>query len=513
MANNSILIVDDTPVNLKLVRVLLSRQGFDVRTANTAEEALEVAQSFHPNLVLADIQLPGMDGLEMTRRLKSDPATRQTIVLALTAFAMKGDEQKAFAAGCDGYITKPIDTRTFPALIRKYLSRDAGTANGVTPTPTAADDRNGVPLRDLQQTFLSEAIGHSGRLIGTLGSGLDQAQALVMAHRWAGTAGSIGYPEISRHARELETQLAQNGAASQAKTREALVHLARLFAEGLEELSGGGTKTTPSLPAAPLPDLSSPDLMKALAGKRFALVGFASEEAAKLSQGLSRLQAFSRELGGGAAIPDSETLRPYDLVLLSVPPAMSSIPQWNKPVVLVGPRDILLRLAQPAQANSEDFLFTPWTVEDAILRSYFVMSRAAQTPVAQRPAAGREKRRIVVADDDSTIRALVEASLQNSGLECRSAGDGDEALEMIRKWQPDAAVLDVNMPSLNGFQVLSSLRNDPLTKGVRVILLTALQRETDVIRGFGLGADDYVIKPFSPMELIARLKRLLGNQP
>jgi CheY-like chemotaxis protein len=121
MTPDSILIVDDTPVNLKLVRVLLSRQGFQVRTAESAEEALQLISEFRPKLVLADIQLPGMDGLEMTRRLKSDPATRDTIVLALTAFAMKGDEKKAFDAGCDGYITKPIDTRTFPSLIRGYL--------------------------------------------------------------------------------------------------------------------------------------------------------------------------------------------------------------------------------------------------------------------------------------------------------------------------------------------------------------------------------------------------------
>src|SRR5690242_8345845 len=122
MASDSVLIVDDTPVNLKLVKVLLARHGFDVRTASTAEEALEVARSFRPRLVLADIQLPGMDGLEMTRRLKSDPITRETVVLALTAFAMKGDEQRAFEAGCDGYITKPIDTRTLPSLIRQHLS-------------------------------------------------------------------------------------------------------------------------------------------------------------------------------------------------------------------------------------------------------------------------------------------------------------------------------------------------------------------------------------------------------
>jgi CheY-like chemotaxis protein len=121
LTSRSILVVDDVPGNLTLVRVVLSRQGFEVHTAATAEEALEMARTIHPRLILADIRLPGMDGLEMTRRLKADPETMDIVVVAVTAFAMKGDEQKALDAGCDGYITKPIDVNTFPTLIRQYL--------------------------------------------------------------------------------------------------------------------------------------------------------------------------------------------------------------------------------------------------------------------------------------------------------------------------------------------------------------------------------------------------------
>jgi two-component system, cell cycle response regulator DivK len=117
----SILIVDDVPTNLELMRMLLSRLGHQVYTACTGEEALEIAQKIRPRLVLADIVLPGMDGLEMTRQLKSAPETQNTVVLAVTALAMKGDEQKALEAGCDGYITKPIDVKMFSALIQKYL--------------------------------------------------------------------------------------------------------------------------------------------------------------------------------------------------------------------------------------------------------------------------------------------------------------------------------------------------------------------------------------------------------
>lgn len=121
MAGEAILVVDDNPVNLKLVRVLLTGEGYEVRTAANAEDALAMLESFTPRLILMDIQLPGMDGLTLTRRLKADPATKGTIIVGLTAYAMKGDEERVLEAGCEGYVAKPIDTRTFPALVARYL--------------------------------------------------------------------------------------------------------------------------------------------------------------------------------------------------------------------------------------------------------------------------------------------------------------------------------------------------------------------------------------------------------
>lgn len=131
MPGEPILIVDDNPVNLKLVRVLLAGAGYNARSASDAEEALEMLRDFRPRLILMDIQLPGMDGLELTRRLKANPDTRDIVVLALTAYAMKGDDKKMLEAGCDGYISKPVDTRTLPATIAEYLNR--GKEPGVNP--------------------------------------------------------------------------------------------------------------------------------------------------------------------------------------------------------------------------------------------------------------------------------------------------------------------------------------------------------------------------------------------
>src|SRR5262245_47742426 len=119
-----ILIVDDNPQNLKLLRVLLSDgPAFDVRTAVDAESALQVLETFRPQLILMDLQLPGMDGLELTRRLKKDPVHRDVVVIAVTAYAMNGDEERAVQAGCDAYLKKPIDGGALPGLVAEHLGR------------------------------------------------------------------------------------------------------------------------------------------------------------------------------------------------------------------------------------------------------------------------------------------------------------------------------------------------------------------------------------------------------
>jgi two-component system cell cycle response regulator len=117
-----ILIVDDNPSNTKLMSFLLDRRGYDVRTAANADEALGTLTDFFPRLILMDLQMPGVDGFELTRRLKADERYRDVVIIAVTAYAMKGDERRALEAGCDGYITKPVDTRAFPALVEGWLS-------------------------------------------------------------------------------------------------------------------------------------------------------------------------------------------------------------------------------------------------------------------------------------------------------------------------------------------------------------------------------------------------------
>jgi CheY-like chemotaxis protein len=117
-----ILVVDDNPANATLLTFLLEEEGYQALAVSDAQQALARLESFEPVLILMDIQLPGMDGLELTRRLKANERWRNVLIVALTAYAMKGDEERARAAGCDAYISKPIDTRTLPARIAELLA-------------------------------------------------------------------------------------------------------------------------------------------------------------------------------------------------------------------------------------------------------------------------------------------------------------------------------------------------------------------------------------------------------
>jgi two-component system cell cycle response regulator DivK len=118
-----ILVVEDNPANMMLARVLLESAGHTVLAATDAEAGLMLAKQELPNLILMDIQLPGMDGLEVTALLKRDDATSGIPIIALTALAMKGDEERIRAAGCDGYIAKPLRYHAFLATIAAQLAR------------------------------------------------------------------------------------------------------------------------------------------------------------------------------------------------------------------------------------------------------------------------------------------------------------------------------------------------------------------------------------------------------
>jgi two-component system cell cycle response regulator DivK len=128
MSRPLILIVDDNPENLKLAIAILSPQGYDLRTASDGVQALKLVESLQPVLVLLDLQLPGLDGLSVARQLKANARCSQIPILALTAYAMKGDDTKALAAGCDSYLTKPVDKHVLRSTVAALLAKGVSAA-------------------------------------------------------------------------------------------------------------------------------------------------------------------------------------------------------------------------------------------------------------------------------------------------------------------------------------------------------------------------------------------------
>jgi two-component system cell cycle response regulator DivK len=116
-----ILVVEDQEDNRRILRDLLTASGFDLIEAGTGEEGVAAAAREKPDLILMDIQLPGLDGYEATRQIRANPDLKQTPIIAVTSYALSGDDKKAYAAGCDGYVTKPFSPRQLLAKIKEYL--------------------------------------------------------------------------------------------------------------------------------------------------------------------------------------------------------------------------------------------------------------------------------------------------------------------------------------------------------------------------------------------------------
>lgn len=461
-----------------------------MRTASSAEEALELLRGYLPALVLADIQLPGMDGLEMTRRIKSDPRTRGITVVALTAFAMKGDEQKALDAGCDGYITKPIDTRTLGGRIRQYLdahghSRAADSA----PPGREAEIVSDAEMQDLRRRFLEEGQERTRQFLLDLEGAFDPDAVSRTVHQWVGSAGLLGYPAISRAAREVEVLLAERPLDT-GQLRDSLTALALAISSPVEA-------------QAPVPEA----ILRVLSGKIVALVGVPASEAERLCVALESTMArpvfFELDQPPGcAAVEACDAI----VVYIGLNTAGSqwlhpSSPVAAKPLIFVGSRDHLLSLDPRMQARSE-LLMDSWQPEEALVRLSIVLSRPPATAAhARRPPAGRPIR-VLVASGDPMAVTLVRTAAEYSGMECVEAPDAASTLDLLRSHSPDVAVLDMSVP-------LETIRQEAIP--VPILLLTARNHVPELLRAISLGAGDYVVKPFSPLELIARIQRLVSQ--
>jgi CheY-like chemotaxis protein/HPt (histidine-containing phosphotransfer) domain-containing protein len=503
MGGETILIVEDVPESLKFAAGVLRGAGYKVQIASSAEQALSALRFLQPQLILVDFMLPGMNGLELTARVKQDARLRNTLVVALTALAMPEEAERARQVGCVGYLTKPIDARTLAASVREYL--DLGKDAPFTPAAAAvrtvqlevptADSIDGIPeaeLAELRDSFLKGGRGLSRQMLVNLDGQFDEAKVQRTVHQWTGTAGLLGFPAIAHRAREVETVL-RTPPWTAARLRGPVTNLARAFHH----------------PTTVLSEPPSPSVERELAGRRVALIGLSGDEAERMCAALEQVGAKPRLFEADQS-PYVEAVSHCHVVLVHARPgalgcrwlAPETIALPAQPAIFLGQAEHLLSLEPKVLARACGLLLEGSLPEEAWMRLRVAVSHWA--PALPR-AAAVQAGELVVADSDESSRALVQTRLQEHGLPCRLAANGPDTLLLLRHLRPPAAVLDATM---DGCEVLAAIRAESMP--VRTILLMPQYQESEILRGFSLGAGDYLVQPFSVLELVARLKRLLA---
>lgn len=381
-ARKTILLVEDDPTSLKLTAKGLRAEGHVVHIASNAEQALTALSTLRPDLMLVDLQLPGMSGLELTRLVKQDAELNQITVVALTACTAQDTRQSAQEAGCSGYLTKPIDPRTLSMRVHEYLNGERDTRAACADARPAAEPDSVSSLlpepemEEIRRSFLAEGATQSKQFLASLDFAFD-ANALSRAvHQWVGSAGLLGFARISDLAREVETLL-RTPSFTVGQLRVSLSDLAGAFA--------GFDATTEE---AGLPNF----LLRQLSGKAFALVGFGDVEAGRLCRALERAGATARVFAADDP-PDGLAMHDCSLVLVHVRPETfgsrwlaPEFPVVPLPLVLAGERKHLLSLNPAVQLRTQEFLIDDWQPQEALMRLSFALARTtASHPVFSAP--------------------------------------------------------------------------------------------------------------------------------
>ena len=259
-------------------------------------------------------------------------------------------------------------------------------------------------------------------------------------------------------------------------------------------------------PALPL------EISAALQGRRIGLCGFDATEARRITTILDRAKAmpvpFHQQLLG-------DSLRVCDAVALKLlnigADGLLAAAKSPVPILVIGPSHALLDGTAATYSWPRDFINEPWSDAELLVRLF----RMLETPCRCHPAAAQESRMeplVVLADDDPEMIRLVATVLRSDGITCQVAQNGLDALRLAREIAPDLMLLDVTMPMLDGFEVLSVARCDPALQTLPIILLTSCNDPTDILRGSELRADDYLTKPANPCLVLNRVKRLLSRR-
>jgi DNA-binding response OmpR family regulator len=261
-------------------------------------------------------------------------------------------------------------------------------------------------------------------------------------------------------------------------------------------------------------------IQESLAGRRFALLGFETAEGDSIIAALGTVRGIGHVVGATPSIPGLNGISHFDACFVNAsaasageqPAPFEMIARSRKPAVIVGTFDELVTRFEVVADFTRDFIMRPCKPEELLLRAYRILRFVESAAAAIQTPLRNGTRHVVLADDDATTVVMISTILKHFNFRCDVAHDGAQAIEIAREKKPDLVLLDVSMPHMNGFEALTALRGDSATRNTRVILVSAHHDEAEVVKGFSLGADDYITKPFNSGELMARINRVLRER-
>jgi DNA-binding response OmpR family regulator len=363
-----VLVVDDNPVNLRVTAVLIRKAGFIAEIAETAEDGLEQVAQNPPDLIVTDLQLPGMNGLDLARAVKKSPVWKTIPVILLTATHSTEGEAEAQRAGCEFSIGKPVDMGVFPGLIRAFLGGPASAAD-----TTSLDE---LPIDELCKDFLATGARECRDLISQLIAirvfmpELDFVGIRRSAHNWAGVGGTLGFPEITEQARALEALIESFNANKRGDLVRKLVELQNLFLHSVPVAQPVAVPRKEVIPKA----------KGAATAKPVILVG--DDDAAIRAVIKLSLQAagFECRTAADGIRTFSMALRdPPDAIILDLNmPRMSGLQvlsclrvQWSKhkiPVILLTASHEQLDIVRAAELGATSYMIKPFDINDLLAR-------------------------------------------------------------------------------------------------------------------------------------------------
>ena len=410
-----VLVVEDEARNMKLIRDLLSFSGYTVLEASNGQAGIEAALQEKPDLILMDVQMPVMDGLEATKELKSNEATKKVPVIALTAYAMKEDRQRFFSVGFDGYIPKPIDTRAFLETIKSFLSQ----------VPPARE----------------QVIGDDRKV-----------------HRWK----VLLVDDDPKSLRFYEAILGEKNydLIKAATGKEAL------------EL------TTSHLPDLILLDIILPDIDGMEVTRRIRQDETAKNIPIILITSLDDTETKEIGLESGAEEFLTKPVRPVELTA-----------RVNSMIRLKQYRDQIAVRRQSLEAET----------------------KGAEGAASTADSEKMQPLVLLVEDDPHDIEFVVD-SLKDLPCRIEVVKTGKEVLPRVLKGDIDLILLDILLPDIDGFEICRQLKASENARHVQVVIITCLADLDSKIRGIEMGAEEFLVKPLIPRELVARVRVLLEKK-